>query len=252
MKNLTIIIYTHNEEKNIESCLKSALNLTKNVIVVDIESQDNTKKIAKKFNLLVKNFPYSQYVEPAREYGINQAKTDWVLILDADERVTEKLKKEIEKLLKTNNLKETYFKIPRKNIFIKKWLKYGGWWPDYQIRLINKKYFKSWPKNIHSTPIIEGKMDYLKNPLFHYFHGDLNKMVEKTILFEEIEADLLFQAKKKVNTLIFFRKFFGELYRRLFKKLGFLDGTIGIIESFYQAFSKTITYLFLYEKKLKK
>ncbi|PIP62596.1 hypothetical protein COW98_03195, partial [Candidatus Roizmanbacteria bacterium CG22_combo_CG10-13_8_21_14_all_35_9] len=142
-----------------------------------------------------------------------------------------------------------YYKIPRKNIFAGvKWLKHGGWWPDYQIRLINRKYFIGWPKRIHSTPQIKGNYGYLKNPLIHYFHGDLNKMVEKTIVFEDIESDLLYKAGKTANTPIFFRKYFAELYRRMFKGLGFLDGTIGIIESIYQAFSKTITYLFLYEK----
>lgn len=74
-------------------------------------------------------------------------------------------------------------------------------------------------------------------------------MVEKTIIYEEIEAELLFKAGRKVSTLTFFRKFFGELYRRLLKRIGFMDGPIGIIEGIYQAHSKTITQLFLYEKK---
>jgi hypothetical protein len=73
-------------------------------------------------------------------------------------------------------------------------------------------------------------------------------MAYKTTIYENIEANLLFSAKRKVNTSLFFRKYFGELYRRLIKNMGFKDGTYGIIESLYQAFSKTITYLFLYEK----
>ena len=134
-----------------------------------------------------------------------------------------------------------------KNIFARiKWLKHGGWWPDHQIRLINKKYFTSWPKRIHSTPRIKGDFGYLKNPFIHYFHVDLSGMVKKTIIFEDIESDLLYKAGKKSSTLTFCRKFLAELYRRLIKNLGFLDGAFGIIESLYQAFSKTITYLFLY------
>ena len=76
-------------------------------------------------------------------------------------------------------------------------------------------------------------------------------MVKKTIIFENIESDLLFKAKRKTGTGIFFRKFLAEIYRRLIRNLGFLDGPFGIIEAIYQAFSKTITYLFLYEKQLK-
>ncbi|PIY71486.1 hypothetical protein COY88_00185 [Candidatus Roizmanbacteria bacterium CG_4_10_14_0_8_um_filter_35_28] len=227
--SITVVIFTPKDDENIKDCIKSAQLLTQNIILV---------------------FPTSTFVETVRESGIKQVKTDWVLILDADERLTEELAKEIKEILRfAQDDRVGYYKIPRKNIFAGvKWLKHGGWWPDYQIRLINRKYFIGWPKRIHSTPQIKGNYGYLKNPLIHYFHGDLNKMVEKTIVFEDIESDLLYKAGKTANTPIFFRKYFAELYRRMFKGLGFLDGTIGIIESIYQAFSKTITYLFLYEK----
>lgn len=253
MKKITVIIYTYNEEKNICDCINSAKLLTDEIIIIDMESTDKTVVTAKNLGVLVYDFPKSNYVEPAREFGIKKSRSDWILILDADERITEDLAKEIRQLLIVNSSLVTYFKIPRKNIFANiKWLKHGGWWPDYQTRLINKKYFISWPKRIHSTPVIKGNCEHLKNPLIHYFHGDLNRMVNKTTIFEDIESELLYQAGKKTDTKTFFRKFLAELFRRLIKNFGFLDGAIGIIESIYQAFSKTITYLFLYEKQNKK
>ncbi|PIQ72962.1 hypothetical protein COS50_02135 [Candidatus Roizmanbacteria bacterium CG03_land_8_20_14_0_80_35_26] len=270
MNNITVVIHTYNEEKNIEDCIKSAWLLIKNVLVIDMESEDKTTTIVKNLQILIYNFPKSSYVEPAREFGIKQVKTDWVLILDADERISKELAEEILNVIASEakqsqskqeiasspsaprNDNVTHFKIPRKNIFGQiKWLKHGGWWPDYQIRLINKKYFVNWPKRIHSTPKIKGGLGCLKNHLIHYFHGNLEKMVEKTVVFEDIESDLLYKAGKTANTPTFLRKYFAEFYRRMFKDLGFLDGTIGIIESIYQAFSKTITYLFLYEKNSK-
>lgn len=251
MVNITIIVHTHNEKKNIEDCIKSAKLLTDEIILVDMKSTDNTVEIARNLNVSISNFPKSYYVEPAREFGISKSKTDWILILDADERITEELAEEIKSVIR--NLQFSNYKIPRKNIFGQtKWLRHGGWWPDYQIRLINKKFFIDWPKRIHSTPKINGDVDYLKNPLIHYFHGNLSNMVKKTIIFEDIESDLLLKANKKSGTGIFFRKYLAELYRRLIKNLGFLDGPFGIIEAIYQAFSKTITYLFLYEKQSKK
>lgn len=262
--NITIIIHTFNEESNIQECIESAKLLTGHIIVIDMGSEDNTVTIARNNGAKIFTFPFSHYVEPARKFGIEKADTDWVFILDADERITEELAKEI--AARTDSVEDpdvasggktelvneniTAYKIPRKNIFgRKKWLKHGGWWPDYQIRLINKKYFEGWPNEIHSTPVINGNIGYFNNPFLHFFHGDFEKMVEKTIIFEDIESDLLYKANRKVKTSTFFRKFLGELYRRLFKNLGFLDGTIGIIESIYQAFSKTVTYLYLYEKK---
>ena len=215
-----------------------------------MESTDKTVEIAKNLNVSFFNFPKSNYVEPAREFGISKVKTEWVFILDADERITEELAEEIIKTMRSHPQgDQTFYKIPRKNIFGRiKWLRHGGWWPDYQIRLISKKHFVNWPKQIHSTPQIQGRLGYLKNPLTHNFHGDLTNMIKKTVVFEDIESDLLYKANKNVSTATFFRKFLAELYRRLIKSLGFLDGTVGIIESIYQAFSKTITYLFLYEK----
>lgn len=246
--NITILIHTHNEEKNIKECIESAGLLSDSIIVIDMESTDKTVDIAKKTGVTVKTFPFSHYVEPARAFGIHQATTDWVFILDADERITKELAEEINETIQAQHI-ETHYKVPRKNIFgRKKWLKHGGWWPDHQMRFLNKNAFKEWPERIHSTPVIEGKIGYLQNPILHYFHGDIEQMVKKTMIFEDIESDLLFKAKRHVGTLTIFRKFFGELFRRLILKKGFMDGTIGIIESFYQAYSKTITYLFLYEK----
>lgn len=228
-KNITVLIYTPKIDKNIKDCVASAKLLTDNIIFV---------------------YPNSLYVETVREPGIREAKTDWVLILDVDERVTKELVAEIG-ATPEKKAGITHYKIPRKNIFGKKWLKHGGWWPDMQTRLINKKYFVRWPKRIHSTPYIKGETGYLKNPLLHLFHGELSEMVGKTAVFEDIESNLLFKAGRPASIPIFFRKYFAELWRRLFKGLGFLDGPFGIIESLYQAYSKTITQLFLYEKKQK-
>ena len=258
---ISVLVYTRNESNNITDCLASARLLTDSLIVIDMESTDDTAAIAKKQGAQVFSFPYKRYVEPARKFGVSKANTGWVFILDADERITAELAAEIIKTINSPTSYNrpaspaggqpiTFFQVPRKNIFgHKKWLKYGGWWPDYQTRLIDKRHFRDWPNQIHSTPVIQGAQGCLTNPLLHYFHGNLQEMVNKTINFENIESDLLFQADKPVGKLTFFRKFLGELWRRLFKLQGYRDGAIGIIESIYQAYSKTITYLYLYEKK---
>ncbi len=246
--SIAVVIHTYNEEKNIADCLDSAFLLTENIVLIDMESTDKTTEIARSKNARTFTFPHSHYVEPSREFGIKQAQADWVFILDADERLTENLATEIKRAIKSSEF--TSYKLPRKNIFGgKKWLKHGGWWPDMQLRLIKTASFRKWPKEIHSTPIIEGEEGMLNNPILHHFHGDLETMVQKTIVFEGIESDLLYKAGKATSTRNIMRKFLGELYRRLFRDRGFLDGKIGIIESIYQAFSKTITYLYLYEKR---
>lgn len=246
--SITVVVHTYNEEKNIEDCLVSAQLLSPDIVLIDMGSTDRTVARAKRYTSQIQSFPHSLYVEPAREFGLKKAEGSWVFILDADERITEDLAREIKETVKGTDL--TSFRVPRKNMFAgKKWLRHGGWWPDPQIRLIKKSAFKSWPREIHSTPVIDGSQGLLNQPLLHFFHGDIEGMVAKTIVFEQIEADLLYKAGRPVKTATFMRKFLGELHRRFFAKAGFLDGTVGIIESIYQAFSKTITYLYLYEKK---
>lgn len=278
-KKITVLIQAYNEQDEIIDCIKSARLLSDRIIVIDTESADKTVVLAKENGAEVFSFPFARYVEPARNFGIEKVKTEWVFLLDADERITEKLAGEIVQILKqampagrqvqddvvgaqedtgnsqdeTGNFQSdiTHYKLRRKNIFAgKKWLQHGGWnaATDYQTRLIKKSGFKEWPQAIHSTPVVEGQAGLLNEPLLHYFHKNLETMVAKTIIYEDIESDLLFKANKPVSTSTFFRKFLGELYRRLFKWQGYRDGTLGIIESIYQAFSKTITYLFLFEK----
>ncbi len=250
ISNITVLIQTYNQERNIEECIKSAQLLTRDIVVIDLQSTDKTSSILRRNKVKTFKFQNFDYVEPVRNYGISKTTGKWVFVLDSDERITESLSKEIKKAIHNN--KYTHYKIPRINYFARyKILKHGGWNPDYIIRLFNKKYFKDWPKEIHSTPIIKGNCGYLHNHIVHYRREKIEEAVCSTIIFEDVESELLYKAKKKVNTLIFFKKFFGELYRRLIKKLGFLDGEVGIIESIYQAFSKTITYLFLYEKNTK-
>ncbi len=251
-EKISVIIHSCNSVAHIAECIESAKLLTSKVIVVDMSSTDKTVEIAEKAGARVVTVKEKYtYVEPVRELGIRSADTEWVFLLDTDERITPELSEEIRRKISDSTSEKIGFcKVPRKNIFAKKkWLQHGGWWPDYQTRLIHVRYFRSWPKQIHSTPVIEGDQALLKEPMLHYFHGDIASMVEKTLIFEDMESDLLFRAGREVGLATFFRKFFGELYRRLFRDRGFLDGAVGIIEAVYQAYSKTITYLYLYEKK---
>lgn len=244
---LTVVITAHNESAHIQECVRSALFLTQNVVVCDLESTDNTANLARNAGAQVHTMERVPYVELIRMASIKISTGDWVLILDPDERIPQELVQEIASILPQTT--HSYFKIPRKNIFGKEtWLKHGGWWPDYQTRLIKKSALVDWPARIHATPIINGTVGHLTSPLVHYFHGNITQMVNKTMVFENIESDLLHEAKRPVNTATFFRKFAGELTRRIILKWGVLDGMMGLLENIYQAYSKTITYLYLYEK----
>ncbi len=250
MNEITIIIHSYSSSGLLD-CVKSALLVTKNIHIIGEEKRDDVKEFLSQYKIRVVPFPNQGIVEPARNFGIQQVNTPWVFLLDADEVITPELVPEIKEATKDKSY--GLYQVPRREIlFHSYWLKYGGWYPNYQTRLIQISKFIQWPAFIHSTPEINGEKGRLYNPILHYSQNNISEIVSRTTVFESNEANLLYKAKRKTSVIIFFRKFFGELFRRLIKWQGFRDGTIGIIESVYQAFSKTITYIFLYEKQKNK
>jgi glycosyltransferase involved in cell wall biosynthesis len=180
-----------------------------------------------------------------RNDGAKRAKGDWLFYVDSDEEVTPELKENILKVIDTNEF--SAYAIPRRNRFLRHIMRWGGWYPDYVLRLINKNKFKGWFGELHEQPLIEGRVGHLKEALLHDSH-----MVEKTNNWSEIEAKLLFEAgHPKMNIFRFCSAGFREFWYRGVTKLGFLDGTVGVIEIIYQIYSRLITYSKLWEKQLK-
>lgn len=188
-----------------------------------------------------------------RNKGAKLAKGDWLLYVDSDEEITSALRKEILSSVKQKILNISAFAIPRRNIFLGHEMKYGGWKPDYVLRLIKKDKLKGWKGDLHEQPEIEGEVGYLKQELIHRSHRSLSEMVNKTNEWSEIEARLLFDAgHPQMNIFRFFTVGVREFFYRGIKKLGFLDGTVGVIEIIYQSFSKMVTYAKLWEMQIKK
>lgn len=248
MKKISAIILTKNEEKLIKDCLDS-VDWVDEVILVDTGSKDKTEEIAKKSGVRVYEVPRGSFSD-WRNFGAQKASGEWLLYIDADERVPPSLRKEVMYAIKISA--HTAFAIPRKNVLLGKEMRYGGWWPDYVLRLMRKKSLKTWKGKLHEQPEIKGSVGKLKNPLIHITHRSLSEMVTKTNIWSETEASLLFRAgHPKVTWWRFISIAFREFWYRAVKKAGFLDGTVGVIEIIYQMFSRMITYAKLWEMQLK-
>lgn len=246
---ISLVIHARNAQQQIEECINSAQLLTDSIVVVDAGSTDKTANIARSCGATVYPHAITEYVELARTFDVEKSPGPWIFIMDADERMTPELAQEVKETISQNQT-HSHYRIPRKNIFAqRRWLKHGGWWPDYVSgRLLYKPDFVTWPLEIHSKPIMKGSEGILRNPFLHYFHSNLENMVVSTSIYENIEAELLCKAGRSVTTLTVFRKYLGEFFRRFFVRFGYLDKTLGIIESIYQAYSKTITWILVYEK----
>ena len=252
---ISVIIIAKDEEKKIGDCLKS-VSWVNEIIVVDNESEDNTAEIAEKHGASVvrhKGGSYSDW----RNKGLKEASGKWVLYVDADERVTPKLKSEILEILKA--AKYNAYAIPRINIVLGKELKHGGFGKfDYVKRLFKGDKLKKWTGDLHEEPNflhhgklttgIKSELGHLKNKLIHIKASSLSEMVEKTNKWSEIEAKLMYEAgHPPMNMLRFLSAMFREFLFRMIKKKAFLDGSIGVIHALYQVYSKFISYAKLWE-----
>lgn len=242
---LSAIILAKNNEDKIAGAITSLTGLADEVILIDTGSTDKTIKIAKDHKAKVTQMSEGSYSD-WRNRGAQEAKGDWILYLDSDERVTDDLKDEILQIVKGSVY--TTFAIPRINIILGKKMMHGGEWPDYQIRLFSKDSKFEWKGDLHERPVYKGELGHLINPMLHLKHDNISEMVVKTNRWSEVEAKLLFDANHpKMSWWRFLRIMMTELIDRLIIKKGFLDGREGIIYSYYQAWSKFLTYAKLAE-----
>ncbi|MCK4588226.1 glycosyltransferase family 2 protein [Candidatus Woesebacteria bacterium] len=247
--NLSVIILTKNEEKNIPACIKGA-RFADEIIVIDDNSEDKTVEIAKKAGAKVYKYKRIGYVEPARNYAISKATGEWILILDADEQAPEALVKELKEIVQKP--KADYYRLPRKNIIFGKWIKHSRWWPDYNIRFFRKE-FVSWSEIIHSVPITQGKgLDLQAREDFaiiHYHYDSIEQFVERMNRYTGEHAKLRIKDGYKFKWQDLIRKPTEEFLGRYFSGEGYKDGTHGLALASLQAFSELVLYLKIWQKK---
>lgn len=241
---ISALVLSRNEEDIIEDCLKS-LNFVDEIIVLDQNSSDKTRDIAEKYTDKVITSTSSNFSEN-RNKLLSLATNDWVLYVDCDEIISKELSEEIKNVVRAK--KYSAFYIPRKNYVLGKRIKNGGWWPDYAPRLFNKAGLIKWVGVVHESPQTKSSFGYLKQPIEHFTARTLNLMLDKSIKWAKIEAQLFFRSHNpKVNKLKIIKAGVLEfLYRYLFKK-GFLDGTIGLMEAIYQSLHKAMVFTYLWE-----
>lgn len=185
-----------------------------------------------------------------RNEGAKKAGGDWLLYVDTDEEVTSKLKEKILQVTDSDDF--SGYAIPRRNIFLGHEMHWGGWWPDYVLRLIKKDKLKGWYGELHEQPRIDGEIYHLNEPFIHRSHRSLTEMVDKTNEWSEVEAKLLYNANHpKMNFVRFASAAFREFWYRGVMNLGFLDGKVGVIETMYQIYSRLITYAKLWELQIR-
>lgn len=224
--NITAIVLTKNEEDNIKRCIES-LRWCNETIIVDDYSADKTAELARTMRARIYQHGLNNNFAAQRNFGLSKARYDWVLFIDADERVGNELKEEIKKELKKSSHINGYF-FKRKDFFLGRWLKYGE---TNQVKLLRlgRKDKGNWQRAVHEQWIINGPTKTLQAPLEHFPHQTVSEFIDSINKFTTIEAKQRFHKKLRLTLSELIFKPLAKFMVNYFFRLGFLDGVPGLI-----------------------
>lgn len=246
---LSVAIITKNENDRIRACLES-IKWADEIIVVDNGSQDDTLNIAREYTAKIFKANIQDFAS-LRNLAMEKSSGDWVLFVDADERVLASLREEIEVMISFSDY--SAYAISRKNIIFGAEVKYGPFWPDWVIRLLRKSDFEEWIGKVHEYPKFRGKLGYSKNSLLHLTHRNIDQIVLKSLEWSKIDAKLRFDSKHpKMSGWRFLRIFAVEIFNQGILRRGFFNGTTGVMDSVLQVFSMVMSYVRLWEMQQSK
>ncbi|MDD2387301.1 MAG: glycosyltransferase family 2 protein [Bacteroidales bacterium] len=226
MKNLSVVIITKNEVKNIERCLTSINDISKDIIILDSESSDDTELICKNFPV---RFIKNRFIDYStqKNFGNEFAKNDYILSIDADEVLSKELLQSINETCFNNNDNKAY-SFNRLNHHCGKPIKYGGWYPDKKLRIWNK-HFGQWEGTIHEELVFKEppQIAHLKGDLLHFTYNNKKEHIAQAKKFSKLNAESDYKKGKKTNLGLAYLSSLIRFIFIYFIKLGFLDGKIG-------------------------
>lgn len=278
-QTLSVVLATFNEEDNIKACIDSVKGLAQEIIVYDESSIDKTRDIARSLGAKVFKVKHEPIFHVTKNKAINKAKSDWILQLDADERLTSQMQKEIKDILSAKSfgfdswispLKQTINKIlplfrvpkpldrpaaaywlPRKNFFLKGYLTHGGQYPDPVIRLFQAGKAILPAKDVHEQMHVYGRIGWLKSDLDHYATPNFSRYLLRENRYSSLKAEDLYRQGVGINipnTINYlFIKPIINFFTMYLRYRGFLDGFPGFVFATYSGLHHAFSYMKLWE-----
>ena len=245
--SIAAVVITKNEERNIADCL-GTLTWVDDIIVVDAESTDRTVELARSFTPRVFVRPWPGY-GPQKNFGIDQAQAEWILIVDADERVPNSLRDEIVSIQRTNPDPETAgYEIPRRNFFYGKWIENGGLYPDYQLRLFKKRAGRYDDVLLHENFRLEGRMSRLKEPFDHHSMPTIAHHVKKMIHYTSLGAREKLKKVLHIGAWAIGTHHLGTILKTFVVRRGYRDGLHGVIVAMFAGLHTFVKYAKAWER----
>jgi glycosyltransferase involved in cell wall biosynthesis len=243
---LSAVIIAMNEEENLPRCLES-IGWIDEIIIIDSGSSDKTRSIAEQAGARVYDIKWNGF-GPAKQYGVSMAAGNWILSIDADEEVSPELAAEIRHIIKDGPKYDGYY-IPRRTMFLGRWVSHCGWYPDRVLRLFDKSRGNFNQSSVHEKVILDGKSGHLQGELRHYSYPTLKHYLKKFNRYTTLGAEEAFRLGKKASWFDMAVRPPATFFKHYIAKQGFRDGWEGFVISMLSSMAVLVKYAKLRELK---
>jgi glycosyltransferase involved in cell wall biosynthesis len=245
-QRLSVAIITLNEADRLSACLQS-VNFADEIVIVDSGSQDDTVNIAKSFGCKIIEHPWLGFSRQ-KQFAVDNCSNDWILIIDADERISRETGVEIHNVLE-GHLENDYvaYSFQRKNFFRNRWIRHCGWWPERVVRLVDRRHGAFNDKLVHEKWIPTGKVTNLESCIEHYSFRDYSDLIKKMQLYSTLSSRHLFIKGKRCYWWTPILHGLWTFLATYFFRLGFLDGFDGFVISLMNSGGSFMKYAKLKE-----
>lgn len=245
ISQLSIVYITLDAEQYLKESLQAAKQLTDDILVVDSGSRDKTLTICHELSVTTLHNDWPGFAAQ-KQFAIDHANNDWVLLLDADEVLSNEAIQEINDLFQ-HPLSASAYSLPRENWFQGKWIKHGSWWPDKVTRLVNRQEGKIKPVLVHEKWESTGNTIELKGTIKHYSYRNYSELITKADHYSTLGAQQLFSQQKQCSQWSPLTHGFASFIRLFLLKRGYKDGIEGAAIAYTTAMASFMKYAKLQE-----
>ena len=246
VSKLSAYVLTYNEEAKVREALES-VSWADEIVVLDSHSTDRTESICREYTDKVYQCDFEGFGK-LRNHALGLLTHDWVLSIDADERATDELRKEIQAVLSQGPDADAFF-VPRKNLFMGRWIRHCGWYPDYrQPQLFNRHRFRYREDLVHEGFELDGRVGYLRGHVLQYPFLNLEQYLQKMRRYSTLMAEQMALRERRfhVHQLVTHPLF--SFFKMYGLRQGFRDGMPGLILSLFYAYYTFVKYAKLWER----
>jgi len=226
MPRLVAGVIARAAQEDIAECLASVAWADDLLVILDPRDLDRTADIARDMGAKVIVHPFVHFADQ-REYGLTQAEGEWLFYIDTDERATPALAEEIRRVIEDEDVVGWW--VPRRNVIFGREVRHGGWFPDYQLRLLRLGYAHyDMTREVHEIVNLDGQAGYLQEPLIHYNYRTVGQFLAKQPQYVDLEAGILFKQGVRPRPWTLLTQPVREFWRRYVRLEGYRDGLVGL------------------------